>query len=169
MACPHCQSTAVSSRKRRSVLGYKTFACRSCHRCFNERTGSPFNDLQFPTDIVLLAVLWRLRYKLGFRDVAELLLQRGFEVSYETIRAWEFRFAPLLSEHLRAKRRGQAGRSGYLERPTLRSTVAGATCTALSTETATSWTPCSVSAVTDRQQGVSCANCSRVLSAALFG
>ena len=62
-----------------------------------ERTGTPFNDLQYPTDIVLLAVLWRLRYKLGFRDVAELLLQRGFEVTHETIRAWEVRFAPLLA------------------------------------------------------------------------
>jgi transposase-like protein len=70
---------------------------------------------QFPTDIVLLAVLWRLRYKLGFRDVAELLLQRGFEVSYETVRAWEFRFAPMASANLRARRRGQAGRSWYLD------------------------------------------------------
>ena len=115
MACPHCQSTAVSARERRTTLGYKTFACWACRRRFNERTSSPFNDLQFPTDIVLLAVLWRLRYKLGFRDVAELLLQRGFEVSYETIRIWEFRFAPMVAERLRARRRGKAGRSWYLD------------------------------------------------------
>ncbi|MDA0797243.1 MAG: IS6 family transposase, partial [Chloroflexi bacterium] len=82
MSCPHCHSNVVSVRKRRTALGYKTFACRTCKRSFNERTGSPFNDLQFPTDIVLMAVLWRLRYKLGFRDVAEILLQRGFEISY---------------------------------------------------------------------------------------
>ena len=63
----------------------------------------------------LLAVLWRLRYKLGFREVAELLLQRGCEVSHETIRNWEFRFAPMVSERLRAKRRGNAGRSWYLD------------------------------------------------------
>jgi len=63
----------------------------------------------------LLAVLWRLRYKLSFRDVAELLLQRGFVISYETIRAWEFRFAPLVSENLRSKRRGSAGVSWYLD------------------------------------------------------
>ncbi len=62
-----------------------------------------------------MSVLWRLRYKLGFRDVAELLGQRGYEVTHETIRAWEFRFAPLVSERLRAKRRGQAGRSWYLD------------------------------------------------------
>ena len=115
MACPHCMSTSVSKRKLRTSLGYRTFYCRDCERRFNERSGSAFNDLQFPNDIVLLAVFWRLRYKLGFRDVSELLLQRGFEVSYETIRVWEFRFAPLVSENLRAKRRGVAGPSLYLD------------------------------------------------------
>ena len=51
----------------------------------------------------------------GFCHVAELLLQRGYEVSYETIRIWEFRFAPLVSENLRAKRRDVAGQSWYLD------------------------------------------------------
>ena len=115
MTCPHCLSTSISKRQHRTSLGYRTFSCRACRLRFNERTGSPFNDLQFPTDLVLLAVLWRLRYKLGFREVAELLLQRGFEVSHETIRNWEFRFAPMVSERLRAKRRGHAGRSWYLD------------------------------------------------------
>ena len=115
MTCPHCLSTSISKRQHRTSLGYRTFSCRACRLRFNQRTGSPFNDLQFPTDVVLLAVLWRLRYKLGFREVAELLLQRGFEVSHETIRNWEFRFAPMVSERLRAKRRGHAGRSWYLD------------------------------------------------------
>ena len=51
----------------------------------HERTGTPFNDLQYPTDIVLLAVLWRLRYTRSFRDVVALLLERGFGVTHETI------------------------------------------------------------------------------------
>ena len=74
MSCPHRLSTSVSKGKHRTSLGYRTFYCRDCNRRFNERTGTPFNDLQFPTDIILLAVLWRLRYKLSFRDVTELLL-----------------------------------------------------------------------------------------------
>ena len=115
MACPHCLSTSICKRRHRTSLGYQSFSCRACRRRFNERTGTPFNDLQFPTDVVLLAVLWRLRYKLGFRDVAELLLQRGYEVSHETIRIWEYRFAPMVSELLRSKRRGQAGRSWYID------------------------------------------------------
>ena len=67
-----------------------------------------------------------LRYKLSFRDVAELLLQRGFEVTHETIRAWEFRFAPLLADQLRRKRRGRAGVSWYLDETYVK--VAGRWC-----------------------------------------
>ena len=106
MPCPRCSSTATTRRKRRTTLGYPRFNCRACGRRFDERTGTPFNDLQYPTDIVMLAVLWRLRYKLSFCDVVELLLQRGYAVTHETVRAWEFCFAPLLADQLRAKRRG---------------------------------------------------------------
>ena len=91
---PHGDSGATGRRGRRSSLGYRTFACHACRRIFNERSGTPFNELQCPTDLVVVAVRWRLRYKLSVRDVAELLLPRGFEVTHETIRAWEFRFAP---------------------------------------------------------------------------
>ena len=126
MTCPHCQSTAIHRRRQRTALGYRRFSCARCRRRFNERTSTPFNELQFPTDIVLLAVLWRLRYKLGLRDVSELLLQRGYDVSYETIRAWEFRFAPLISDQLRRCRTGRAGRSWYLDETYVK--VAGRWC-----------------------------------------
>jgi putative transposase len=115
MPCPHFHSMSTLTRKARTSLGHRIYYCRCCQRRFNERTGTPFNELQFPTDIVLMAVLWRLRYKLSFRDVAEILLQRGFEISHETIRTWEFRFAPLVSERLRWRRHGRSGRSWYLD------------------------------------------------------
>jgi transposase-like protein len=59
--------------------------------------------------------LWRLRYKLSLRDVAEMFLARGFTFTHEAIRDWEARFAPLLADQLRTKRRGQAGRSWYVD------------------------------------------------------
>ena len=126
MPCPHCRSTPTSKRMRRTTLGYRRFRCRTCGRRFNERTGTPFNDLQYPTDLVLLAVQWRLQYKLSFRDVAELLLQRGYEVTHETVRTWEFRFAPLLADQLRAMRRGRAGVSWYIDETYVK--VAGRWC-----------------------------------------
>ena len=89
----------------------RRFQCRTCRRRFNERTGTRFNEIRFPSDVVMLAVLWRLRYKLSLRDVAEMLLERGYQVTHETVRTWEASFAPLLSERLRAKRRGRIGSS----------------------------------------------------------
>ena len=126
MHCPRCRSNATTARTLRTALGYRRFNCRACPRRFNERTGTPFNDLQYPTDIVLLAVLWRLRYTRSFRDVAELLFERGYAVTHETVRDWEFRFAPLLADRLRAKRRGRAGASWYIDETDVR--VAGRWC-----------------------------------------
>ena len=114
MPCPHCTSPTTARRHRTTALGYQTFRCAVCRRRFNERTGTPFNFLEYPTDIVLLVVLWRLRYKLSLRDLAEMFLERGFVFTHETVRDWEARFAPVLAEHLRARRRGQAGRSWYV-------------------------------------------------------
>ena len=97
------------------MLGYRTFRCSVCKSRFNERTGTPFNHLQFPTDIVLLVVLWRLRYKLSLRDLAEMFLERGFEFTHETVRDWEARFTPLITQQLRARRKGKAGKSWYTD------------------------------------------------------
>ena len=115
MTCPHCASTVTTRRSKTTQLGYRTFFCRDCKRTFNERTGTPFNYLEFPTDIVLLVVLWRIRYKLSLRDLAEMFLERGFELTHETVRDWEARFAPLLADKLRAKRKGQAGCSWHCD------------------------------------------------------
>src|ERR687886_2574290 len=111
MPCPHCASPTTARQPKTTALGYQTFRCTACRRSFNGRTGTPFNFLECPTDIVLLVVAWRLRYKLSLRDLAEMFLERGFEFTHEAVREWEARFAPLVADKLRAKRKGQAGRS----------------------------------------------------------
>jgi transposase-like protein len=115
MNCPYCAGTTTKKRGKKTELGYATFFCSACRRTFNERTDTPFNYLEVPTDIVLLVVLWRLRYKLSLRDIAEMFLERGFVFTHETVRDWEARFAPLIADHLRTKRRGQAGTSWYVD------------------------------------------------------
>ncbi len=109
MPCPHCATTATTEQPRRTALGYRTFHCRTCRRMFNERTATAFNHLQYPTDLVLLVVLWRLRYTRSVRDLAELFLARGIVFSHEAVRDREARFAPLLADKLRAKRRRHGG------------------------------------------------------------
>jgi putative transposase len=57
MPCPHCASITTREQPARTHLGYRTFTCLNCWRSFNERTGTPFNHLTFPSDIVLQVVL----------------------------------------------------------------------------------------------------------------
>jgi putative transposase len=115
MRWPHCQSTATTKRPDRTELGYRRFRCPACQRVFNERTGTLFNRLQYPTDIVSLVVLWCFRYKLSLRDLAEMFLQRGLIFTHETVRGWERRLVPLLSEALRKRRHGKVGNSWYVD------------------------------------------------------
>jgi putative transposase len=115
MNCPHSTSLATKEQRKKTALGYRTFRCSICKRLFNERTGTPFNFLEYPTDIILLVVLWRLRYKLSLRDLVEMFLERGFVFTHEAVRDWEARFAPLMADQLRNKRRGQAGTSWYVD------------------------------------------------------
>jgi putative transposase len=120
MRCPYCQSTATTERPDQTELGYRRFRCRECQRGFNERTGTPFNRLQYPTDVVCLVVLWRFRYKLSLRDLVEMFLQRGFVFTHEAVRDWEAKLVPLLSETLRKRRRGAAGNSWYADETYIR-------------------------------------------------
>jgi putative transposase len=56
-------------------------------------------------------VLWRLRYKLSLRDLAEMFLIRWLVFSYEAVRDWEAKLTPALAENLRWRRKGKVGRS----------------------------------------------------------
>jgi putative transposase len=113
MRCMRCGSTAVSERSERQ--GRRRFRCRACAKQFNERSGGSLNRTQYPSDVIVLVVLWRLRYKLSLRDLSEMFLIRGIVFSYEAVRDWEGKLMPALTDHLRRRRRGKVGRSWYVD------------------------------------------------------
>ena len=85
-ACPECQSTELILLTQRTSIGYKRFRCKSCLCTSNERSGTVFSFLEYPTDLVLMGVRWRLRYCLSLRNLSELMLEIGFEFTHETVR-----------------------------------------------------------------------------------
>ena len=94
MLCPACGSTTGSERPERTAQGYRRSRCANCDKQFNERSTGVLNRAQYPSDIIALVVLWRLRYKLSLRDLAEMFLTRGFTFSYEAVRDWEAKLTP---------------------------------------------------------------------------
>src|SRR3954463_15711987 len=128
MNCLYCRSRQTRKLSVATDLGYSRFQCQSCQRIFNERTGTPFNFLEMPTDIVFQVVLFRLLFKLSLRDLMQLFLIRGYEFSYETVRDWEARFAPLLADQVRRRRKGKVGRCWYVDETLILSAKSSRRC-----------------------------------------
>src|SRR4051812_10071256 len=59
---------------------------------------------RFPAEIIQHGIWLYLRFTLSYRDVEELLAERGLDVSYETVRRWVLKFGPLIARKLRQGR-----------------------------------------------------------------
>jgi hypothetical protein len=57
-------------------------------------TASVFAGFRFPWGVISVAVRWYLRYGLSYRDVEELLAERGITVDHVTVYRWVQRFTP---------------------------------------------------------------------------
>jgi transposase-like protein len=65
---------------------------------------SAFVGFRFPPEVIIVAIQWYLRYNLSYRDVEELLVERGVEVDHVTVYQWVQRFTPLLADAARFAR-----------------------------------------------------------------
>ena len=59
---------------------------------------------RFPPEIIQHAIWLYLRFTLSYRDVDELLAERGLDISYETVRRWVLKFGPAIARRLRQRR-----------------------------------------------------------------
>jgi transposase, IS6 family len=86
---------------------------------------SAFKGFRFPPEIIVLAVRWYLRFGLSYRDVEELLTERGIEVDHVTVYRWVQRFTPLLVDAARPCRHA-VGTRWYVDETYVK--VAGRWC-----------------------------------------
>jgi hypothetical protein len=94
-------------------------------------TRSTFAGFRFPPDVIVLAVRWYLRFGLSYRDVEELLAERGVEVDHITVYRWVQRFTPLLADAARPCRHA-VGDRWQVDETYVKVAVIGATSTARS-------------------------------------
>ncbi len=79
---------------------------------------SQYRGHRFPHEIISHAVWLYHRFCLSFRDIEDLLAERGVVVSYETIRQWCLKFGPRYAKQLR-KRQGRLGDTWYMDELTI--------------------------------------------------
>ena len=62
---------------------------------------NPFKWRHFEGSVILLCVRWYLRYGLSYRDLEEMMLDRGLSMAHTTIYRWVQRYGPELDERCR--------------------------------------------------------------------
>ena len=77
-------------------------------------TAPDYKGYRFPLEIISHAVWLYFRFSLSFRDVEELLAQRGVIVTYETVRQWCLKFGQTYANELR-RRRPRCGDKWHLD------------------------------------------------------
>jgi transposase, IS6 family len=114
---------------------------------------SAFRGFRFRAEVIVLAVRWYLRYGLSYREVEELLAERGAEVDHVTLYRWVQRFTPLLADAA-APARHAVGARWFVERPTSKSAASRGTSIGPSTSTVRSSTStCQRGAISPRRGG----------------
>jgi DDE domain len=107
-----------SGHDRRQTTDLVGHCCSCCDRVGSRQTAamrtrrprsaavarSAFAGFCFPPDVIVLAVRWYLRFALSYRNVEELLAERGVQVDHGTIYRWVQRFTPLLADAAAARR-----------------------------------------------------------------
>jgi hypothetical protein len=73
-------------------------------------SSSVFAGFRFPREVISVAVRWYLRYGLSYRDVEELLAERGITVDHVTVYRWVQRFTPEFIEAARLARHAPGDR-----------------------------------------------------------
>jgi len=71
----------------------------------NQSRSALFRGRHFRDDIIVLCVRWYLRYPLSYRDVEEMMAERGLTVDHSIIARWVLHYAPILEERIRRQMR----------------------------------------------------------------
>ncbi len=69
---------------KKTFLVYEQYRCSNCGKQYNERAGTKLNFIEYPTEVVMMAVNYYYRFKVSLDDVVRLMAMRGFYLSYQT-------------------------------------------------------------------------------------
>ena len=65
-----------------------------------QRRSSLFRGRHFQDEVIVLCLRWYLGYPLSYRDLEEMMMERGLSLDHSTIGRWVLRYAPVLNERI---------------------------------------------------------------------
>jgi len=115
MDCPACSSDKTTQMTATTKLGYQQYRCLNCNKQYNERTGTRLNNIEYPTEVVMMAVHYYYRFKVSLDDVVELMAMRNISLSHQTVHNWVQIFGVELGLKLRVRRQRKCGKKWHVD------------------------------------------------------
>ncbi|QGP56932.1 Transposase IS66 family protein (plasmid) [Piscirickettsia salmonis] len=69
----------------------------------------------FKKDLIMMVIRWYVAYNLSYRDIEELMAERGIQVDHSTIHRWVVKYAPQLEEHFKKRYKRQPATRWHLD------------------------------------------------------
>src|SRR6266851_5741252 len=95
---------AIIPKPRKPTRGIDTLSARGWTAVRSGMRTISYSRHRFPPDVIRCAVWLYVRFTLSYRDVEDLLTERGLAISNETIRRWVLKFGPVVTRNLRRVR-----------------------------------------------------------------
>src|SRR5215204_1985528 len=129
-----CKFQGLCRRNRPGAIILLRFIHHSPGIILLKQNKSPFKWRHFEPSIILLCVRWYCRYSLSYRDLEEMMRERGLSVDHVTIFRWVQRYAPEINRRMRPHLK-MSGTSYRLDETYVKVGTEWSISTALSTPT----------------------------------
>jgi hypothetical protein len=115
----------------------------ACRRWFSggQQVSIEFKGGHFERGVILWGIRWYVAYPISYRQLEEMMEERGVEVDHSTLNRWVLKYAPLLEKEFRAHKR-PVGRSWRMDETYVKVKGSGSTCIKASTRPVPRWTSC---------------------------
>ena len=137
-----CRFTAIiAGRFCRKLCVARCLGYDRWKRVQRNSTMIEFKGSHFEREVILWGVRWYVAYPISYRQLEEMMEERGVEVDHSTLNRWVVKYVPLLDQQFRARKR-PVGSSWRLDETYVKVKGAGSICIGPSIRRAARWTSC---------------------------
>ena len=99
-SCIYCKGSEIV-KNGRTASGIQEFYCKNCKSYFTSSSNPDYHCSRFDSETMRLTTIWYFRFNLSLRNLAEIMLSRGIDVSHQTIARWVKTIGPELGKQAR--------------------------------------------------------------------
>jgi putative transposase len=100
--CIYCNSSEIV-KNGKTKSDDQEYYCRKCKSYFTSNSNPDYHRSRFDAEVMRLTTLWYFRFNLSLRNLAEMMLSRGIDVSHQTVARWVKKLGPEIGNNARKR------------------------------------------------------------------